>query len=218
MALFETVFDTAYLLFALGTGIYMLCRARRTQFRLFGAMAVVLGAGDAFHLVPRMLALWNPGRDFTAALGLGQMVTSVTMTIFYLLLYHVWRSRYRILGRTGLTAAVYLLAGARILLCLLPQNGWTERAPSYLFGLYRNLPFVLLGGVLIVLFFRWTVLRDDGGVRFLWLAVTVSFICYIPVVLFAEFWPGVGMLMIPKTLAYVWILLIGLQEMRWREQ
>ena len=40
----------------------------------------------------------------------------------------------------------------------------------------------------------------------------------IPVVLFAEFWPGVGMLMIPKTLAYVWILLIGLQEMRWREQ
>ena len=82
MALFETVFDTAYLLFALGTGIYMLCRARRTQFRLFGAMAVVLGAGDAFHLVPRMLALWNPGRDFTAALGLGQMVTSVTMTLF----------------------------------------------------------------------------------------------------------------------------------------
>ena len=77
---------------------------------------------------------------------------------------------------------------------------------------------MLLGGVLIVLFFRWTVLRDDGGFRFLWLAVTVSFLCYIPVVLFAEFWPGVGMLMIPKTLAYVWILLIGLQEMRWREQ
>ena len=28
-----------------------------TQFRLFGLMAVVLGAGDSFHLVPRALAL-----------------------------------------------------------------------------------------------------------------------------------------------------------------
>ena len=27
------------------------------QFRLFGVMAIVLGAGDAFHLVPRAVAL-----------------------------------------------------------------------------------------------------------------------------------------------------------------
>ena len=217
MALFETIFHVGYLLFAFGVGSYMICCAKKTQFRLFGAMAIVLGAGDAFYLVPRILALWSPKQNLTAALGIGQMIASVTVTLFYLLLYHVWRKRYRILGRTGLTVTIYVLAGIRILLCFLPQNGWTEKNPSYLFSLYRNLPFVLLGAVLIVLFFRWAVIRDDGGFRSLWLAVSTSFLCDIPVVLFAEFWPVVRVLIIPKTLAYVWILLIGLQEMRWRE-
>ena len=41
------------------------------------------------------------------------------------------------------------------------------------------------------------------------LAVVVSCCCYIPVVLFADTVPAVGMLMIPKTCAYVWAVLIG---------
>ena len=34
-----------------------------SQFRLFGLMAIVLGAGDAFHLVPRALALCTTGLE-----------------------------------------------------------------------------------------------------------------------------------------------------------
>lgn len=47
----------------------------------------------------------------------------------------------------------------------------------------------------------------------LWLAVVISFGCYIPVVLFADAVPMVGMLMIPKTCAYVWVVLIGYKAM-----
>lgn len=51
-------------------------------------MAVTLGAGDAFHLIPRAVALCTTGLDsFTAALGIGKWITSITMTIFYVLLY-----------------------------------------------------------------------------------------------------------------------------------
>ena len=38
---------------------------------------------------------------------------------------------------------------------------------------------------------------------------TAEFCFYIPVVLWADTWPLVGMLMIPKTRAYVWTVLIG---------
>ena len=44
--------------------------------------------------------------------------------------------------------------------------------------------------------------------------MVISFGCYIPVVLFADLVPPVGMLMIPKTCAYVWVVLIGYNAMK----
>ena len=101
----------------------MIRKGTQKQYRLFGIMAVVLGAGDSFHLVPRALALCTTGlENFTTALGTGKFITSITMTVFYILLYYVWRSRYQIEGKKNLTVLVYLLSGARILLCLLPRT------------------------------------------------------------------------------------------------
>ena len=37
---------------------------------------------------------------------------------------------------------------------------------------------------------------------------------YIPVVLFADAMPLIGMLMIPKTCAYVWTVVIGYRAMQ----
>ena len=65
------------------------------QYFLYGLLAVILGCGDAFHLVPRAVALCTSGlENYTAALGMGKMITSVTMTVFYVLLYYVWKLRY----------------------------------------------------------------------------------------------------------------------------
>ena len=43
----------------------------------------------------------------------------------------------------------------------------------------------------------------------MWLTIVLSFGFYIPVVLWADAVPMSGMLMIPKTCAYVWTMLIG---------
>ena len=57
---------------------------------MFGIMAVLLGSGDAFHLVPRAVALCTTGlENFTVQMGLGKWITSITMTIFYVVLYHI---------------------------------------------------------------------------------------------------------------------------------
>ena len=42
----------------------------------------------------------------------------------------------------------------------------------------------------------------------------LSFALYMPVVLWGNVFPLIGILMIPKTLAYVWIVLMGYKEFR----
>ena len=88
-AIMETLFDVVYLISVITIGILMIrCSRGNSQYRLFGFMAVVLGAGDAFHLIPRAVALCTTGLEhYTISLGLGKWITSVTMTIFYVLLY-----------------------------------------------------------------------------------------------------------------------------------
>ena len=215
-AVFETLFDIVYLSTVITLGYRMIRGGKgQKQYLLFGIMAVVLGCGDAFHLIPRAVALCTTGLEsYPAALGVGKLVTSITMTVFYLLLYYVWRARYRITGRAGLTAAVWALSLSRILLCLAPQNRWTSADAPLSWGIYRNIPFALLGLLIVLLFYRSAKRHGDRAFRFLWLAVLLSFAFYLPVVLFADALPPVGMLMIPKTCGYVWMVVMGFRAMK----
>ena len=215
-AIVETLFDAVYLISVITIGILMIRGSKgRSQYRLFGVMAVVLGAGDSFHLVPRALALCTTGlENYTVPLGLGKWITSITMTIFYVILYYVWRQRYQIKGRNGITAAVYILAGLRIILCMMPQNQWLSTSAPLSWGIWRNIPSALLGLLIIVLFYRSAGERNDRAFRWMWLTIVLSSGFYIPVVLWADAMPMVGMLMIPKTCAYVWTVLIGYQAMK----
>lgn len=215
-AIFETLFDIVYLVTVITLGVRMIRGSKgQKQFLLYGVMAVTLGFGDAFHLVPRAIALCTTGLEsYTAALGIGKLITSVTMTVFYVLLYYVWRERYQISGEKKLIFALWGLALARILLCLMPQNAWTSAAAPLSWGIYRNIPFAILGALIVVLFYRSARTQKDWQFRYLWLTVVLSFACYIPVVLFADAVPAVGMLMIPKTCAYVWTVLIGYNSMK----
>lgn len=210
-AIMETLFDAIYLFTVIIVGVVMVKRAKGDRLhKLFGLMAIILGCGDAFHLIPRAYALLTTGLEANAAaLGLGKLITSITMTAFYVILYHIWRLRYHVGEKKGLTAAVYLLAGVRILLCCFPQNGWFQYHAPLSWGIARNIPFAILGILIIVLFFREARRANDKAFRFLWLAVVLSFAFYIPVVLFSAAVPVVGVLMIPKTIAYVWIVLMG---------
>ena len=215
-AIVETLFDAFYLVSVVTIGILMIRNSKgNAQFRLFGLMAVVLGAGDSFHLVPRALALCTTGLEsYTVALGLGKWITSITMTIFYVLLYYVWRQRYQVKGKSGLTAAVYALSAVRIGLCMMPQNQWLSASSPLAWGVYRNIPFALLGLLIIVLFYRSAKEHADRAFRWMWLTIVLSFGFYIPVVLWADAVPLIGMLMIPKTCAYVWTVLIGYSAMK----
>ena len=63
-AIVETLFDTVYLISVITIGILMVRKSKgNRQFTMFGIMAVLLGSGDAFHLVPRAIALCTTGLE-----------------------------------------------------------------------------------------------------------------------------------------------------------
>ena len=96
-----------------------------------------------------------------------------------------------------------------IIFCLLPQNQWLSYRQPLQYGILRNIPFAIMGIIVIVIFAQENKKTNDPVFRFMPLAVFLSFGFYLPVVLFSGIAPAVGMLMIPKTLAYVWIVLMG---------
>ncbi len=204
----EAAFCAAYLVVTAAIGFVMLKTAQGDKQRLrFGALTLVLVGGDAFHLAPRIYGAVTGTTDaLYAALGFGTLVTSVTMTIFYLLLLEFWQKLTG--GRRGaFMYAAYAAAICRAALCLFPQNGWLTENPPLAWGIYRNIPFAVLGAMAVWRLYKY---RDiDRRFKLAWLAVTLSFLFYIPVVLFADAAPAVGMLMLPKTVCYVWLVVMG---------
>lgn len=217
-AVFETIFDATYLVVVICAGFKLVTSAGDIkQFRLFGIMALVLGIGDTFHLVPRIIALNTLGiAAYPFALGIGKLITSLTMTLFYLLLYYVWRERYQIKQQKGLTFLVWFLVALRGLLVLLPQNEWLSSQPPLMWGIYRNIPFTLIGLLLLVLFYRCAYQKKDADFRYLWVTIALSFAFYLPVVVASETFPAIGILMVPKTCAYLWMIQIAYQA--WKKE
>lgn len=207
----ESIFDICYLVFAIGTGFYLLA-AGTGQLALYGgALALVLGIGDAFHLVPRVLRALTGTHEYTeSALGAGLFVSSITMTVFYLILYSFWRTEFPEAAATVptiVTLLLYLSALFRIVVCLFPQNNWLSHEGNRTFSLLRNIPFAVTGLIMVVLFFM-TGNADGNHMGRMGIAILISFGCYFPVTLFAKKHPMVGMLMIPKTCAYIWMLVM----------
>ena len=208
----EAVFCIAYLVFDLIAAIIFLLNANGSQaLMLFGALTLVLGGGDAFHLVPRVIKAFHgdsPKVEWWS--GLGLMVSSITMTVFYVLLFYVWRAVFPQVSYSGiLPVLIWVSAALRIALCLFPQNNWFRPEGNPAWGIYRNLPFAVTGLCLVILFF----LSGNTGGYGLWMmsvAIIISFACYFPVVLWAKKKPMVGMLMMPKTMAYIWMICLGL--------
>ncbi|MEG0328198.1 MAG: hypothetical protein RR565_09370 [Erysipelothrix sp.] len=216
----ESIFDIIYLLGVVGMGIYILKQSGNKVTRLYGWMAIILGAGDAFHLIPRVIALLSagPNGDLTQAfiqyevsMGFGKAVTSITMTVFYLILYIIWKEYYQVKNTQKISTILIVLAAVRIIVGLFPQNMWLVHNQPLDWAIYRNIPFAIMGIIMIYLFYKESRKNSNDPFKWMWLAITLSFGFYIPVVLWSDVNQAIGLLMIPKTLAYVWVVVMGLQ-------
>lgn len=92
----EAVFDTGYLLFDLIAAVLFFVFAKGNNlFVLYGILTLTLCGGDAFHLVPRVIRAFRGSSDkIKKQLGIGLQISSVTMTVFYILLIYIWKNTF----------------------------------------------------------------------------------------------------------------------------
>lgn len=211
----ESTFDIIYLLFAIISGIVILAKHHDTAGKLMGSAALILGFGDAFHLVPRVLNYFID-YDFTFWLGLGKLVTSITMTFFYLLIFllHTKLFNWEDNKKKRMKLALRLLIVARVYACLLSGNRWFSGEGSALWGTFRNIPFIAIGILIVIIYFKSR--GENPRFKRMWLYICLSFLFYIPVAIFAPLLPMLGMLMLPKTVCYMLILGIFLKAVKSR--
>jgi len=213
---FEIGFNVLYLIVVWGLVIAMMLRRsvvspeNRKAADITLAAFVLLALGDSGHVGFRILAYSLGSLETKVAfwgeqwslVAIGTIMTAITVTIFYVLMLELWRTRFN--QRFGWFG--YLLLGAvlvRFTLMLLPQNEWNQVVPVQPWVTLRNLPFFLVGfGIAYLMIRDARIVRDRN---FIWIGycILISFVCYLPVILFVQQVPILGMLMIPKTVAYV---------------
>lgn len=208
-AVAEIIFDTLYLLSGTVLGLILILNTNESIRTLYGIMALLLVFGDSFHLIPRMKAAFTQdSKKFIRSLGRGKMVTSITMTVFYALLWHIGLLYFSSSNTNIWTMIIYALSAIRILLCLCPQNRWTEGIESKRWNTYRNIPFLLLGAIVMIFYMTNSI---SGNIfQHMPIAIFLSFAFYVPVVWGSGRYPKLGMLMIPKSCVYIWIICMGL--------
>lgn len=207
----EAVFDFLYLGIAMIIGLILIISSANNSARMIaGIAALTLTFGDSFHLIPRIIHITKPNKSdrIQYFLGRGKQITSITMTFFYLLLWWIGTIVLPADNVGYISYIIYTLVILRIALCLMPQNKWTQKDADNLWGIWRNIPFLILGLVVAALFFIYR--NAFPQIRLMWLAILMSFAFYLPVVIWAGKTPKVGMLMLPKSCTYIWILIMFL--------
>jgi hypothetical protein len=218
----EISFNILYLIVVWSLVVAMIRRqpqvskAEKPVTSLFIWAFALLALGDTGHVGFRVLAYANGDLESTISLfnreiglvGLGAMATAFTVTVFYMLMLVIWQRRYQ--KSYGWFGGLLFAAGIlRLLIMLFPANEWNNTVPPQPWSLYRNLPLMIQGLGVAYLILRDS--REEGDRPFTWIGVMIllSYAFYIPVILFIQQVPMIGMLMIPKTMAYVGIALFA---------
>jgi hypothetical protein len=184
--------------------------AKQPLARRFADAFLLLALGDTGHVGFRVWAFALGGLETTIdvagvtvpLVGAGALATAVTVTFFYMLLLDAWRVRYD----KRQTPLYWMLLGAgvvRLVVMTLPQNQWQATVPPWDWSLIRNVPLTIQGLGLAALLLVDGSREDDAFGRNLGSCILVSYAFYVPVILFVQRVPLVGMLMIPKTVAYL---------------
>jgi len=218
----EIIFNIGYLI-AVWTLVALMVRNRANVApenravakRVMWAFAL-LALGDTGHVGFRVLAYALGGLDAQpivlgvpiSLVGIGALATAITVTFFYMLMVDIWRLRFnKSLGWFGW----FLLAMGvfRLIIMLFPQNEWSAVVPPQPWGLIRNLPLMIMGLGVMALILRDAYRANDRPFKWIGWCILASYAFYTPVILFVAEVPILGMLMIPKTLAYIAIAVIA---------
>ncbi len=205
----EITFNISYLLVIWTLVVLMLQkfngteRADRPVIQRMIIMFALLALGDTGHVGFRVIAYLRGGLEANAGLvGLGSLSTAITVTFFYMILVDVWRIRF---GKKMDAFGWSLIAAGviRLIVLFFPQNQWEALVPPYDWSLLRNAFLVYQGVGIMYLILRDARKSGDRSFERIGWMIALSYLFYTPVILWSARVPLLGMLMIPKTCAYL---------------
>jgi len=212
----EIIFNITYLVVVWGLVLVMFRRrdeldaASRREASLVAWAFALLALGDTGHVGFRVWAYDLGGLESKvdilgyplSLVGSGALATAVTVTFFYVLMLELWRVHFN--KQYGWFEYLLLASAAvRLVLMTFPANAWGSVNPPQPWGIIRNLPLMVLGLGVAYLILRDARAANDRSFTWIGISILVSYACYLPVILFASQVPSLGMLMIPKTMAYL---------------
>jgi hypothetical protein len=222
----EITFNVAYLIAIWTLVIMMIVQRDRVASadwpvaRLFIWAFGLLALGDTGHVGFRVWAYALGSLEAILRLatlevglvGLGALATAATVTVFYMLMVVIWHKRF---GKPyGWFGYLLLALGVvRMIIMVFPQNEWNNTVPPQPWSLIRNAPLMLIGLGVAFLILRDAYRAKDRAFQWIGWMIVLSYAFYTPVILFVQQVPLVGMLMIPKTLAYVAIAVIAYRSL-----
>ena len=211
----EITFDLIYLTFIWIIVALMYQKRKNVQkdeWKIASKMLLgffLLALGDTGHVGFRVVAIALGGLEQnTTLVGLGALSTSLTIGILYILFLETWRIQFD----KPKNALYYGLLGAgiiRYVIFLFPQNEWGNIIAPFEWSLARNIPLFILGIGVAILILTDARKNDNKTFKNLAYCIMISFLFYMPVIFFVQIVPMIGMLMIPKTMAYMamaWIV------------
>jgi hypothetical protein len=230
VAIFETAFNVLYLLVVWGLVILMAARYSRVEAekkslaRLFLISFILLAAGDTGHVGFRVVAHLMNTLDKQvmvlgtpmALTGVGSMMTAYTVTMFYMVLVYIWMERFN-QKASWFTYFLLAIGIVRLIFMALPANDWDSLVIPQTASLLRNSLLVIQGLGVIGLYLYSSYKINDCTFKWIGWSIVISFAFYTPVILFAQRYPMVGILMIPKTCAYVAVAIIAYNAL-WKNQ
>jgi hypothetical protein len=211
----EVSFNITYLIVVWALVILMSRRLNHvsaenyTVANLFRWAFVLLAAGDTGHVGFRVLGYALGGLALNPVLvGLGALATSITVTLFYVVMLYIWSKRF---NRAFGWFEYFLLALVlvRFIVMALPGNDWGALVAPVFMGNLRNALLILFGFGIIFLYMRDSLRQKDRLFRWIAYMVFLSYLFFTPVVFFSREIPLLGMLMLPKTVMYVIIAIMA---------
>jgi len=226
IVLFESSFNILYLALVWALVVLMtrhlstVAEKDRPTAGLIRIAFILLAAGDTGHVGFRVLGYLLGGLDTPVNIlgssmslaGLGTLTTSFTVTLFYMILVYVWQKCYQ-RKSNGVTSLLLTAGLIRLMMMALPANDWAAVVPPQPMSIYRNIPLMIQGLGVIGLFLYNGYREKDRTFQTIGWMIFISFAFYLPVIFFAQQVPLLGMLMIPKTCAYLvvaWVAYRGL--------
>jgi len=223
----EIIFDVLYLV-AIWTLVVIMWRKKDNLSEknkkigiIFLISFFLLALGDTGHVGFRVLAYALGGIDgldnYPVLVGLGALATAVTVTFFYMLVAEIWRLRFN--KERNLVWWILIIVGIVRLIIMIPSgNSWGNVVPPLNWSLARNIPLMIQGIGIAVLLLISGIKLEDKFAKTVSIFIFVSYACYMPVIFFVQKVPMLGMLMMPKTLAYVAIAILALRLFNTKEK